>query len=173
MPKGPRKLRSLFENKGLARFGGLSLFQLYCRRFAIRRFLQTAVRGPNYDYRQYHPADIFMAHVFCVVAGIGRVENTQCLIHNGLIVPLLGLHGFPHCDTMREFLRRFGPQELAQHRAAHNRLRRELSDRLELRYSAIVDADTTTLPTYGAQQGIARDMFESRLLGGSVRQFGM
>jgi hypothetical protein len=156
MPKGPRKFHFLFENKGLTRFGGLSLFQLFCRRFAIRRFLQTAVRWPDYDYRQYHPADIFMAHVFCVVAGIGRMENTQCLIHNGLIPPLLGFHDFPHRDTMREFLRRFGPKELSQLEAAHNRLRRELFDRLKLQYSAIVDADTTTLLTYGAQEGVAR-----------------
>ncbi len=156
MPRGPRKFHFLFENKGLTRYGGLSLFQSFCRRFAIRRFLQTFVQWPDYDHRGYHPADIFLTHVISIVAGIGRVENTQSLTYNGLIPPLLGLHDFPHRDTLREFLRRFGPEEFAQLQTAHNRLRRELFRRLDLQYSAIVDADTTTLLAYGSQEGVAR-----------------
>ncbi len=156
MPRGPRKFQFLFENTGLTRFGGLSLFHSFCRSFAIRRFLQTFVQWPDYDYRGFHPADLFLTHIFCIVAGIGRVENTQCLTHNGLILPLLGFYEFPHRDTLREFLRRFGPEEIARVQTAHNRLRRELFDRLNLQYSAIVDADTTTLLTYGSQEGVAR-----------------
>jgi hypothetical protein len=72
--------------------------------FAIRSFLQLSVRWPEYDYRDFHPADVFLAHVFSIVAGLGRVENTQCLIHNRLIPPLLGLNEFPHRDTLRTFL---------------------------------------------------------------------
>src|SRR5215510_5314016 len=101
MPKGPRKFDFTFERSGLTRFGGLSLFQAFCRAFAIRHFLQLSVRWPDYDYRDYHPADLFLAHVYSIVAGLGRVENTQCLIHNGLIPPLLGLDNFPHRDTLR------------------------------------------------------------------------
>jgi hypothetical protein len=156
MPKGPRRFRFLFENKGLTRYGGLSLFQSFCRSFAIRRFLQKAVRWPDYDHRGYHPADIFLTHIISIVAGIGRVENTQSLTYNGLIPPLLGLHTFPHRDTLREFLRRFGPKEFAQLQIAHDRLRRELFNRLKLQYSAIVDADTTALLTYGTQEGVMR-----------------
>jgi hypothetical protein len=39
--------------------------------------------------------------------------------------------------------------------AAHDRLRQELFFRLGLRYSAIIDADTTALITYGSQEGTA------------------
>lgn len=46
--------------------------------------------------------------VSSIVAAWGRVENTQGLIHNGLIHHLLGLNDFLHCDTLRTFLRRFG-----------------------------------------------------------------
>jgi len=49
MPKGPRKFDFTFEKSGLTRFGGLSLFQSFCRGFAIRRFLQKFVRWPDYD----------------------------------------------------------------------------------------------------------------------------
>jgi hypothetical protein len=162
MPKGPRKFDFTFEKSGLTRFGGLSLFHSFCRGFAIRRFLQTFVRWPDYDHRDYHSADLFLAHVFSIVAGLGRIENTQCLIHNGLIPPLLGMNDFPHRDTLRTFLLRFGAQPLRSLQAAHDKLRAELFRRLGLLYSATVDADTTALMTYGFQEGVARGYIPRR-----------
>ena len=162
MPKGPRKFYFAFEKSGLTRFGGLSLFQSFCHGFAIRRFLQTFVRWPDYDYRGYHPADLFLAHVFSVVAGLGRIENTQCLIHNGLIPPLLGMNDFPHRHTLRTFLLRFDAESLQSLEAAHDKLRAELFRQLGLLYSAIVDADTTALMTYGSQEGVARGYIPKR-----------
>jgi hypothetical protein len=162
MPKGPRKFNFAFVKSGLTRFGGLSLFQAFCRSLQIRRFLQLFVRWPDYDYRGYHPADLFLAHVFSIVAGLGRIENTQCLVHNGLIPPLLGLNDFPHRDTLRTFLLRFRPQCLRSLEAAHDKLRAELFRRLGLLYNATVDADTTTLMTYGSQEGVARGYIPKR-----------
>jgi hypothetical protein len=155
MPKGPRKFHFSFERSGLTRFGGLSLFQSFCKSLGLRHFLQLYVRWPDYQHRGYHPADLFLAHLFAIVAGIGRIENAQSLIHNGLIPPLLGLPEFPHRDTLRSFLWRFGSQELRSLVAAHDRLRQELFLRLGLLYSAVVDADTTALITYGSQEGTA------------------
>src|SRR5437667_11914132 len=99
MPKGPRKFYFTFEKSGLTRCGGLSLSQVFCRRLQIRRFLQVLVHWPDYDYRGYHPADLFLAPVFSIVAGLGRIENTPSLIHNGLAQPLLGSYDFPNSDT--------------------------------------------------------------------------
>ncbi len=155
MRKGPRKFHFSFEKSGLTRFGGLSLFQSFCKSLGLRHFLQLYVRWPKYHHKDYHPADLFLAHLFAIVTGIGRIENTQALIHNGLIPPLLGLPEFPHRDTLRSFLWRFGPNELHALVAAHDRLRQELFFRLGLRYSAIIDADTTALITYGSQEGTA------------------
>lgn len=162
MPRGARKFDFTFEKSGLTRFGGLALFQSFCRAFAIRRFLQKFVRWPEYDYRDYHPVDLFLAHVFCVVVGLGRIENTQCLIHNGLIPPLLGMNDFPHRDTLRTFLLRFGADSLRSLVAAHDKVRAELFQRLGLLYSATVDADTTALMTYGSQEGVARGYIPKR-----------
>jgi hypothetical protein len=162
MPKGPRKFIFSFEKSGLTRFGGLSLFQCFCRTFAIRHFLQLGVVWPEYDHREYHPVDLFLAHVFAIVAGLGRVENTQSLLHNGLIPPLLGLNDFPHRDTLRTFLLRFGPKSLRSLRTTHDKLRTELFRRLNLLYSATVDVDTTTLMTYGSQEGVARGYIPKR-----------
>lgn len=155
MPKGPRKFHFAFERAGLTRFGGLCLFQAFCKSLGLRHFLQLYARWPQYHHRDYHPADLFLAHVFALVAGIGRIENTQCLTHNGLIPPLLGLPEFPHRDTLRTFLWRFGPQELQSLEAAHDRLRQALFPRTGVQYSAILDADTTALLTYGSQEGVA------------------
>lgn len=162
MPKGPRKFAFSFEKSGLTRFGGLSLFHSFCRAFAIRHFLQLTVGWPEYDHREYHPVDLFLAHVFSIVAGLGRIENTQSLGHNGLIPPLLGLNDFPHRDTLRTFLLRFGPNSLRSLRTAHDKLRTELFRRLHILYSATVDADTTTLMTYGSQEGVARGYIPKR-----------
>lgn len=128
----------------------------------IRRFLQRWVRWPEYDYRGYHPTDLFLAHVTSIVAGLGRIENTQSLAHNGLIPPLLGLNDFPHRDTLRTFLLRFDAQSLRSLEAAHDKLRREVLRRLGPLYSAIIDADTTTLMTYGSQEGVARGYIPKR-----------
>jgi hypothetical protein len=57
------------------------------------------------------------------VTGIGRIENTQPLIHNGLILPFLGLADFLPRDTLRSFLWRFGPNELHSLVTPQNRLR--------------------------------------------------
>ena len=155
MPKGLRKFHFSFEKTGLTRFGGLSLFQSFCKSLGLRHFLQLSIRWPDYHHRQYHPADLFLAHLFAIIAGIGRVESTQSLIHNGLIPPLLGLPDFPHRDTLRSFLWRFDSKHLRHLQTAHDRLRHELFQRLGLLFSAIVDADTTGLITYGSQEGTA------------------
>lgn len=162
MPKGPRKFHFSFERTGLTRFGGLSLFQAFCKSLGLRHFLQLYVRWPKYSGRDYYPADLFLAHVMAVVAGIGRIESTQSLVHNGLIPPLLGLPNFPHRDTLRTFLWRFGPPELRSLQGAHDKLRAELFRRLGLLYSAVVDADTTAILTYGAQEGVARGYIPKR-----------
>jgi len=162
MPKGPRKFQFLIDATGLTRFGGLLLFQEFCKSLRLRYLLQHYVRWPTYHHRSFHPADIFLAHVFAIVAGIGRIENTQSLLHNGLLPPILGLPDFPHRDTLRSFLWRFHPQALRRLEAVHDRFRAVLFSRLGLRYDAVVDADTTALITYGSQEGVARGYIPKR-----------
>src|SRR5207248_8125604 len=132
MPKGPRKFYFTFEKSGLTRFGGLSLFQAFCRSLQIRRFLQVLVRWPDYDYRGYHPADLFLAHVFSIVAGLGRNDNTPCLIHIGLVAQLPGVNVFPHPDMVRTFLLRFAPEYLRNMLAGQDKLRSVLLRRARL-----------------------------------------
>ena len=155
MPKGPRKFYFSFDRDGLTRHGGLCLFQQFCNSLRLRYLLKKCVRWPDYHHRDYHPADLFLAHVFAIIAGLGRIENTQSLIHNGLIPQLLGLSDYPHRDTMRTFLWRFQDQHLQSLRCAHDRLRSEFMRRFGLLYNAVVDADTTAILSYGRPEGSA------------------
>jgi hypothetical protein len=164
MPKGLQKINFIFGKSGLTRWGGLTLFAQFCKSLSLRRHLQRSIHWPKYHYKMYHPADLFFAHVFAIVAGIGRIENTQSLIHNGFIPPLLGLPVFPHRDTLRTFLWRFNSQNLQSLQEAHDKFRKGLFNHLGIVYSAIVDADMTVLTVFGHQ--------ESAMMGYNPRYHG-
>jgi len=153
MPKGLQKIQFSFGANGLTQFGGISLFQQFCKFLSLRRFLQTHVQWSMRGKKRYHPVDLFLAHLFAIVAGIGRVENTQSLVHNGLLPPLLGLPDFPHRDTLRSFLWQIGHETLDSLEIAHDKLRYYIFENLGPVYSGIVDVDSTVLPVYGHQQG--------------------
>jgi hypothetical protein len=153
MRRGPRKFHVSFDAAGITRYGGLFIFQQFCKFLGLRRFLQRQVDWPPYTERTFHPADLFLAHLFSIVAGIGRVENTKSLKLNGLFPHLLGLPDFPHRDTLRQFLWRFDAQTLRDLKTAHDLLRRELFQRLGLLWNAVVDMDATQLTVYGRQEG--------------------
>src|SRR5690349_6763997 len=112
MPKGLRKIQISFDGSGITRFGGLVLFQQFCKSIALRRFLQKRVSWPRYADRKFHPTDLFLTHLYAKVAGLGRVESLKNLKLNGLLPALLGLPELPHRDTLRSFLWRFSSQDL-------------------------------------------------------------
>lgn len=79
MPRGLRNIRLSFDAGGITRYGGLVIFQPFCKSLGLRRFLQKQVDWPSHTERKFHPADLFLAHLFAIVAGIGRIENTKVL----------------------------------------------------------------------------------------------
>lgn len=152
MPRGLRNIHLSFDAGGITRYGGLVIFQQFCKSLGLRRFLQKQMDWPSAE-RKFHPADLFLAHLFAIVAGIGRIENTKVLKLNGLFPHLLGMPDFPHRETLRHFLRRFTVDNLRGLQAAHNQLRRELFRRMSLSWNAVVDMDATQLTVYGRQEG--------------------
>jgi len=88
------------------------------------------------------------------VAGIGRIDNTQSLIHNGLIPPLLGRADFPHRDTLRTFLWHFRPEHLQPGSSPRPRPRHALPT-LGAALRCHRGCRTTALITYGHQEGVA------------------
>lgn len=151
MPKGLRKFNFSFDAEGLTRYGGILLFQRFCKFLALRRFLQRSMNWPRYDHLKFQPVDMFLAHLYAIIAGIGRIENTQTIAHNGLLPPLLGLPNFPDRKTLRNFLRRFD-KSIENLQAVHDKLRAELFGRMGLLYGAIINCDTTVLTVFGNQE---------------------
>jgi hypothetical protein len=92
-------------------------------------------------------------HLYAIVAGIGRVQNTDSLIQNGLLPGLLGLPDLPQQDTLRDFLKKFNQQSLKSLQSAHDKIRQKFFKQFGPLYSSIIDIDTTVLTTYGHQEG--------------------
>jgi len=155
MPKGLRKIQFSFVADGLTRFGGLTLFHQFCKFLKLRHLLQNYVQWPEDNEKKYHPADLFLTHLFTIVSGIGRIQNTRSLISNGFLPQLFGLPDIPHRDTLRDFLRKFTPQHLKNLQTAHDRIRQNLFKQPGPVYSSIIDTDTTVLTVYGNQEGSA------------------
>jgi Transposase DDE domain group 1 len=153
MPRGLRKIKISVDGSGITRFGGLVLFQQFCNSIALRRFLQKRVHWPEYADRKFHPADLFLTHLYAKVAGLGRVESLKGLKLNGLLPALLGLPEPPHRDTLRTFLWRFAGPDIHRLAASHDHLRSRLFQMLGPAWSAVVDMDTTALTVYGKQEG--------------------
>jgi Transposase DDE domain group 1 len=150
MPKGLRKLIFSADGDGLTRFGGLVLFQAFCKSLGLRRFLQRRVNWPVCG-RKYHHVDLFMTHIMTIAGGIGRIENSKSLKHNGLLPSLLGLPEFPHRDTLRTFLINADSNFLYSLQRAHDHVRRwAFQDALKI-YGALLDVDTTSLRIFGRQ----------------------
>ena len=164
MPKGLRKLTFSVDGDGLTRFAGLVLFQAFCKSLGLRRFLQRRVNWPV-SGRKYHQVDLFLTHIVAIAAGIGRIENTRSLKHNGLLPSLLGLPEFPHRDTLRTFLLSADAGFLQSLQHAHDLLRRwALQDALKI-WGALLDVDTTSLRVFGrripARQYLGRCRYHS------------
>jgi len=96
-----------------------------------------------------------LAHIFTVIAGLGRIENVKSLSCNGLIPEILGLSAFPHPSTLRDFLMSFNPRSLVGLTQSHDRFRKAMLNRPASLNSAIIDMDTTVITVYGKQEGIA------------------
>lgn len=152
MPKGLRTLRLSFEDPHLTHFGGMVLLQRFCKRLRLRWRLQHGLRLSSHA-GTYHPADLVLALLYGIMAGLRRINKTEILQYNGAFLSLLGLERFPDQSTLRRFLKRLPPASIRRLVRLHDQLRRELFDRPRARHSLILDLDSVVLTVYGKQQG--------------------
>jgi Transposase DDE domain group 1 len=152
MPKGLQTLGFLFDEPHLTHFGGLVLMQRFCQQLQLRRRLQRSVPLPHRP-GDYLPADLLLALLFAVIAGLRRLNKTDILQYNGAFLSLLGLAQFPDQSTLRRGLRRLSPRAIRQVVRLHDQLRRQLFGRPAPPSSLIFDVDSVVLTLYGEQQG--------------------
>src|SRR3972149_3126030 len=109
MPRGLRKLRLAFEEPFLTHFAGIALIHAFCQALGLRRLLQRTLR-PMPRYRDFHPADMVLALLYAMIAGMDRVNATQILQYNGAFQHIVGLRSFPDQSALRRFLQRLPPR---------------------------------------------------------------
>ena len=148
MTKGLQKVRFSFEDSALTHYGGMVLFQQFCRKLGLKRRFQTYVTWQRRD-SAYPSAELLMCLIFTMVSGLKRISDTRILAYNRSFQTLLGLQRFPAETTLREFLKGITPHELAGIRKVHERLRAQLRAVPRERTSFTLDVDSTVLPLYG------------------------
>ena len=152
MGKGLRILDFSFEDTDLTHFGGLVLMQRFCQCLRLRWLLQRDVTIAH-RAGDFQPADLFLAMLYILMAGLRRVSKSEILQYNGAFLSLLSLDRFPYASTMRRFLHRMPPQAVRQLVRLHDRLRNQLFDLPQARSSLVFDLDSVVLTVYGEQQG--------------------
>ena len=152
MRRGPRTLHFSFTDGSLTHFGGLVLFQRFCRGLDLRHRLQRQLRLPH-RRGDYAPADLVLALLFAVIAGLRRINKTEILQYNGTFLSLLGLEQFPDQSSLRRFLRRLTPDTIRQLARLHDQLRRVLFAAPHSPSGLVFDIDAVVLTLYGEQQG--------------------
>jgi hypothetical protein len=151
MRYGPRNLRISCDAAGLTQFGGVALLHAFFQRLGFRSQLTRCARFPQRN-NDYSVSEMVEAVLYPVILGLGRVETTEPLRHNGVFQYLAGLPGYPRATTLRRFLQRFAPSGRDRLVTLHDRWRREMLSRPKRQRTAIFDLDTTVLTVYGRQQ---------------------
>lgn len=148
MPRGLYTIDISFEEPTLTHYGGMVLFQQFCRKLDLKRLFQRYIPWQRRD-STYHGPELLLCLLYSMVAGLKRVSDTRILAYNRSFQRLLGLTRFPSDTTLRNFLRALRPEELQGLIRVHNLLRTRLSAYPRTRTSAIWDFDSTVLPLYG------------------------
>src|SRR2546427_13195574 len=106
MNRGPRKWRVAFDGVGLTQFGGVTLIEQFLQRFRLQRAFSRHIRFVQRNNR-YSISESLEAFLYPLILGLGRIETTEPLRHNGVFHSLTGLPGYPEATSLRRFLERF------------------------------------------------------------------
>ncbi|PIX26076.1 MAG: hypothetical protein COZ68_02270 [Deltaproteobacteria bacterium CG_4_8_14_3_um_filter_43_13] len=150
MRKSIRNVEFSFEDPTLTHYGGMFIFQRFCRKLELRRILQRSVCWKRRT-SIYHPADLILAILYTMIAGMRRISDTRILHYNNCFQSLLGMENFPQPSTLREFLKSLTPSELKGIIRVHDLLRQKMIAVSIPLTSLIFDLDSTVLPVFGWQ----------------------
>ncbi len=148
MPRGPRKLRVAADGVGLTQFGGVALIEQFFQRMGLRGTLSRHIRLAQRNNR-YSISESLEALLYPLVLGLGRIESTEPLRHNGVFHYLAGLPGYPAATSMRRFLQRFAQRGRSALVRLHDTWRATM---IEPQGRVLFDLDSTVLTVYGHQE---------------------
>jgi hypothetical protein len=99
-------LRITADGVGLTQFAGVSLIEHFFQRIGLRGALAHHIRFAQRNNR-YSISESLEALLYPLVRGLGRIETTEPLGHNGVFHDLAGLPGYPEATSLRRFLDQF------------------------------------------------------------------
>jgi Transposase DDE domain group 1 len=146
--RGPRNLRVAADGIGLTQFGGVALVELFFQAIGLQAALSRHIRFAQRNNR-YSISESLKALLYPLILGLGRIETTEPLRHNGVFHYLAGLPGYPEATSLRRFLERFARAGRHAFLDLHDTWRVAMIRRSA---SVILDLDTTVLTVYGRQE---------------------
>jgi hypothetical protein len=108
MKRSPKNLHVIFSGEKLTHFGGIFLLQRFFQRIDLRSLLSQYMRFLQRN-NQYTISEEILALIYPIALGLGRIETTHLLKHNGVFQYLTGLPSYPNPTTLRRFLLRMAP----------------------------------------------------------------
>jgi hypothetical protein len=137
-----------FSGDSLTHFGGAFLLQQFFQRMGLRSLLARRVRFAQRN-TCYAVSESVLAWLYPIILGLGRIETSRLLRHNGVFQYLTGLPTYPDPQTLRRFLARFGKEGISPFVRLHDELRQKF---LRSGGSLTLDLDTSVLTVYGQQE---------------------
>ena len=151
MKRSPKSLQISFSGKKLTHFGGLYLLQKFFQKIRFRSLLSQYLHFHQRNNR-YSIAEEMLALIYPISLGLGRIETSHLLKHNGVFQYLTGLPTYPNPTTLRRFLLRMAPLALPKLRRLHDRLLLCMIIKPKSPIRVIFDLDSTVLILYGKQE---------------------
>jgi hypothetical protein len=149
--RAPQNLKISFTGKNLTHFGGVYLLSLFLRRLQFKSLLGQSLRLLQRN-NHYSIAESLLALMYPSMLGIGRIETTYLLKHNGVFHYLVGIPAYPHPTTLRRFLQRISTDGLAKLRSVQSQLLKLMLNEPRAAKKIILDMDSTVLILYGKQE---------------------
>jgi hypothetical protein len=147
----PRHVIISFTGDSLTHFGGIYLLQSFFKQLKLRKQLRHYLQF-NQRNNRYTIAEEVLALVYPISLGLGRIETSHLLKHNGVFQYLTGLPTYPNPTTLRRFLLRMAPLALPKLRNFHDRLLLSMILKPQPPTRVIFDLDSTVLILYGKQE---------------------
>jgi hypothetical protein len=147
----PRHVIISFTGNSLTHFGGIYLLQSFFKQLKLRKQLRHYLQF-NQRNNRYTIAEEILALVYPISLGLGRIETSHLLKHNGVFQYLTGLPTYPNPTTLRRFLLRMAPIALPKLRNFHDRLLLSMILNPKPPTKVIFDLDSTVLTLYGKQE---------------------
>lgn len=148
---GPKNLSISFSGSRLTHFGGVYLIHSFFKKIGLKTLLYHNLRFPRRNNR-YTVSEELLAIIYPIILGIGRIETSHLLKHNGVFQYLTALPSYPNPTTLRRFLLHMASIVLPKLRALHDKLLNATSRLPREPTSIIFDLDSTVLTLYGKQE---------------------